>query len=730
MLASKGWKSRLVRWTGICASLLLSAACGRGSQETEEPKAQADAPAGIPGTPQSKAASNDSPPSAGAVPLVGAAPEDSPSPDEAQPKPRWQAVTGFQEDAALTCPKRNAPGVGILKSVMRPSPRTQLSILVAALGNEQIPEIRVTNSKGQALEFKGRARSGIPAIADLQLGTLPKGKYEVKVKQGDKVVACSRFVVRARSKAPALPKSIERAQMWKPTGSWTPGHEALYAAWIVLLFDGPTQEDLAWRAMHEVTRDPKRNWLWNRKGWGEDDPDGLKLKPDCADAPYFLRAYYAWKLDLPFMFHRCNRGTATKAPRCRSTQTAQEAPIYRKRWLSRAGDWGAYNRSIKDALRQGEPYPVYEGPLKTNDSREVLEYFFSRTVGWGVHTGNGRVAWKDTNNDFYPVALTRENLRPGTIYADPYGHILLLVDLHAGADGSPGVLFAVDGQPDASITRKRFWQGNFLWNPDPKLGGSGFKAFRPLVYDKKTGETRMLTLQEIAQRPGYSKHAGDLTRFSKVGFYDHMERQITPGVVKPKRALRQLVDALAEAVRIRIRSVQNGVDWAKDNPGKSIAMPSGYKLFETTGPWENFSTPARDLRLLIAIDAVNGFPAKVGRNPSAYGVSAGQETKVVAQLRQDLKGMLQEPKYEIEYLNSAAAPVKLSLAQVVARAAAFEMAYNPNDCPEIRWGARPKSAEAKACRRRASKEQRAQMQRYRPWFSQRRRPARGEQAPG
>ena len=41
---------------------------------------------------------------------------------------------------------------------------------------------------------------------------------------------------------------------------------------------------------------------------------------------------------------------------------------------------------------------------------------------------------------------------------------------------------AVDGQPDASITRKRFWEGNFLWNPDPKLGGSGFKAFRPFVW--------------------------------------------------------------------------------------------------------------------------------------------------------------------------------------------------------------------------------------------------------
>ena len=44
-----------------------------------------------------------------------------------------------------------------------------------------------------------------------------------------------------------------------------------------------------------------------------------------------------------------------------------------------------------------------------------------------------------------------------------------------------GLLLAVDGQPDTSIGRKRFWEGTFLFNNDVKSAGPGFKAFRPLA---------------------------------------------------------------------------------------------------------------------------------------------------------------------------------------------------------------------------------------------------------
>ena len=67
---------------------------------------------------------------------------------------------------------------------------------------------------------------------------------------------------------------------------------------------------------------------------------------------------------------------------------------------------------------------------------------------------------------------------------------------------------------------------------------------------------------------------------------------------------------------------------------------------------------------------------------------------------------------------------ELTLAQVVERAPKLEMAYNPNDCAEIRWGAPPKSDEAKTCRRRAPGDQLGQMRKVRAWFRERKRPPR------
>ena len=54
----------------------------------------------------------------------------------------------------------------------------------------------------------------------------------------------------------------------------------------------------------------------------------------------------------------------------------------------------------------------------------------------------------------------------------------------------------------------------------------------------------------------------------------------------------------------------------------------------------------------------------------------------------------------------------------------LEMAYNLNDCVELRWGAPDKSDEASTCKRHAPAAQRAKMTEYRAWFRERHWPAR------
>ena len=75
-------------------------------------------------------------------------------------------------------------------------------------------------------------------------------------------------------------------------------------------------------------------------------------------------------------------------------------------------------------------------------------------------------------------------------------------------------------------------------------------------------------------------------------------------------------------------------------------------------------------------------------------------------------------------MRSNGSPWTLTLKDVIHRMVDLEMAYNVNDCVELRWGAPENSEEASTCKRYASKAQRAKMLEYRAWFHERRRPPR------
>jgi hypothetical protein len=102
------------------------------------------------------------------------------------------------------------------------------------------------------------------------------------------------------------------------------------------------------------------------------------------------------------------------------------------------------------------------------------------------------------------------------------------------------------------------------------------------------------------------------------------------------------------------------------------------------------------------------------------GKSAAQ---VKAELEATLAAELVARKFS--YTRTDDSQWTLSLKDVLDRIVDLEMAYNINDCAELRWGAPPESEEASTCKRRASDAQRQKMTEYRAWFSERRRPPRG-----
>jgi hypothetical protein len=468
----------------------------------------------------------------------------------------------------------------------------------------------------------------------------------------------------------------------RPAREWNRAVENLYAAWIERLFADPLDAAPSWRALHEVTRQPRRNFLYDHRGLGEDGEHGLRLEPDCADLPYLLRAYFAWKLGLPFGYSACSRGSGDFPPTC-------------SRWHSAGESAGG------------------------GDSLAAVQRLIRKVID-GVHSGNGRASVVPDRADFYPIRLGADTLRPGTVYADPYGHTLLLVQRVPQTPAAAGVLLAVDAQPDGTVARKRYWRGNFLFALDPALGSAGFKRFRPIV--REGGAPRPLSRGEIAASPDYGDYSFEQYEGDVEGFYDRVDAVLSPAPLEPERAFRATLDAFEEQVRARQRSVANGEEYKAAHAG-IIAMPVGAAIFETTGAWEDYATPSRDLRLLIALDVVRAFPAKVAAQPQRFAIPAGLSTaQVRARLEEMLRG--EAAARRLSYTRSDGSEWTLTLADVLARAALLEMAYNPNDCVEVRWGAAPGSAEASTCRRRAPAEQQARMASYRPWFHERRRPPR------
>ena len=125
-------------------------------------------------------------------------------------------------------------------------------------------------------------------------------------------------------------------------------------------------------------------------------------------------------------------------------------------------------------------------------------------------------------------------------------------------------------------------------------------------------------------------------------------------------------------------------------------MPDGASIFETTGAWEDFATPSRDLRLLIAMDVVRGFPDRVARRPDRYAMP---EKKSVAEVKTELESVLSSElsARKFSYTRSDGSAWTLALKDVLDRVADLEMAYNLNDCVELRWGAPENSEEATTC---------------------------------
>lgn len=597
--------------------------------------------------------------------------------------PELLGVATSREPAPVEIPPPRACDdslrVRIFHSPARPNVRQPLRVIATATEELGPVGLVLVDPNGRRHTPRVRRLGGPPFSYWAEIERPVAGQWTVALGDGPNVAACEQIGVAA---FPVRPPPVDPERIWHPRLRWEADTEAFYSAFVEQLFDYPIEEDLTWQGLSVLLRDRSRNLLFNHLG--QDEEARIDLMPDCADLPYFLRAYFAWKMRLPFAFRSCTRGRRGELPRCGELQ---------------------------------HPEIAHEHP----DEVEAFRWFVGSLVKPGVHSASGRTHPNDSETALYPVPMTREALRPGTVFADPYGHLLIVARwVPQGSGDRYGILVGAEAQPDGTVGRRRFWRGTFLFDPDTTHVGAGFKAFRPVLYDRAARTYEALPNERITARAGYVPFSMQQYEGTIDDYYERMEGLINPRPLDAWRAQLALVDALEESAVRRVTSVQNGEDWKAANPERVIEMPEGGAIFLTAGPWEDFSTPSRDMRMLIAMDTVLAFPDVLRRNPARFGIAEDEAEQEAARMRARLGEELARRAFT--YRRSDGAEQALTLADLVARARAFEVAYNPNDCPEVRWGAPEGSAEMRSCRRRAPAEQRARMEQYREWFATRRRP--------
>jgi cell wall-associated NlpC family hydrolase len=584
-------------------------------------------------------------------------------------------LAAWREPAPVTPACDDTPAASFISPLR---PHAQGEVRVIGVSDHAPGPVQAVAIAADGRRIDGEVqRLGGPPWGVVATFDLTAGEYQAVIGDGANTWTCASLSVSERPTAWVG----GGGGAWPLRNTWTRNVDQFFSLWVEALFDYPLEDEMTWPNLHSVLRSADHNLLFNH--YGLDEEAAMRLAPDCADLPYLLRGYFAWKLGLPFGYRACGRGRAGRPPSCGDLVTQESSP--------------------------GQSDPV-----------SSFTHFMNRGVRNGVHSGSGRTSPTDDNTDWYPVDISRDGIRPGTLFADPYGHLMVVTQWVPPALGSYGILMAADAQPDATVGRPRFWRGTFLFSTDTDSVGAGFKAWRPIV--RESGSLRQLTNDELSNSTVYPRWSDDQYTGTLDSFYDRMEAVINPRALDPLARLGALLDALHESVNRRVISVNNAQEHLATTGRRTIDMPDGSGIFLTVGPWEDFSTPSRDMRLLIAIDTVLRFPEVVRTNPHQFGLRTDEVEAEVSAVQQALEQQLQERT--MEYAGSDGRLRTLTLAQIVERALQFEIAYNPNDCPEVRWGAPDGSDDAAACQFRAPAAQRQRMTEYRSWFALRQRPGR------
>lgn len=406
-------------------------------------------------------------------------------------------------------------------------------------------------------------------------------------------------------------------------------------------------------------------------------PAAMTFHADCADLPYVVRAFYAWRNNLPFSF------VEGVEPRAENEK----------------------GKDLRYTL-SGNVADSRKTPISTVSQSLTFDRV-KRTVIDHVSSYSYRILDRagEVYSDFYSPAINRENIIPGTVIYDPNGHVALVYKV-----ADDGNVFFIDAHPDNSLTSGTFGMKFARSRPGQ---GAGFKNWRPISLADtisgsdgsiKSGKITLAANDQIASfsdeqywgnaapRPndwtkGQFKINGDVT-----DWYGFVRLRLSKAGSKrdPIGEIKGLVDGLCSDLKYRVDAVELAVKAGIDKRDHPEKLP--VNIYGSQGEWEDFSTPSRDARTKTSFvelrDRFSTILAEYARKPQAFQYAG-------ANLKLDISNAYRAAAGAcfVTYRNSAGISVKLSYFDLQRRL--FKLSFDPYHCPELRWGA--SGAELSTC---------------------------------
>lgn len=457
-------------------------------------------------------------------------------------------------------------------------------------------------------------------------------------------------------KRPVLPPASGRNAKWAwriTKETWSADDERKFESFITKIGESDC------KTVHECMTSSIANPMYHTA-----NPPHYQFFADCADLPYFLRAYFAWRNELPFSFS-IRYGSHPRA---------------------------AGNNSNVLGNQITERYDIVgPGP----DARLALA-----NVGRFVSSEHFRTPPLYTGKlptDHYPAALTRESIRPGTVIFDPDGHVAVVFKVT-----EDGRVHYIDSHPDNSLTRG-IYNREFA-RAMPEMG-AGFRRFRP---QRLQGATRskdgLLTGGRIVlaaneelrdwsieqyygnqpERPALWSDGKFLIDGKEHDYYDYLRLRLAyPGFkYDPIDEVRQSVRQICRDLQYRVTAVDAAIAAGIAKRPQPARLPNN--IYATTGMWELYSSPSRDARLKTAFQ-------ELSESFDHFVEMSKKDKQALAYVGKNLRGdMLRVYREESErcsvtYSRSNGMPKVLSYKEVQRRL--FLLSFDPHHCVELRWGA-------------------------------------------